>query len=76
MEIKTIPCIILVRPVVKEMVIINKESPSRSIDFKSIPRVILKSPMTEAMATAGILSPILASADPKARLRLVCNRLL
>ena len=66
----------MVRPVASEIVIINKDNPNKSIDFKSIPSVILKSPITEATATAGMLRPILANADPKARLRLVCNRLL
>lgn len=72
----TKPCIILVRPVAKEIVIINKGNPNRSVDFISIPSVILKSAITEAVATAGMLRPILANADPKAKLRLVCSLLL
>jgi len=69
MAIRTNPCIILVRSVARETVIINKDNPKSSIDLLLIPNIILISAITKAMK--GILRPMLARAEPKAKLRLV-----
>lgn len=71
MAISTNPCIILVRPVASEIVIINKDNPKSSIDLILIPNIILISAITETKAMKGILRPMLARAEPKAKLRLV-----
>lgn len=51
MAISTSPCIILVRPVARETVIINKDNPKSSIDLILIPNIILISAITETKAT-------------------------
>ena len=58
---------ILVLPVASETVIIKRDSPKSIVDLISIPNVILIPVITDIMAIAGILSPILAKAEPKAR---------
>lgn len=57
----------LVFPVARETVMIKRERPSNTVDLISIPKVILISLMTEIIAMAGMLSPILARAEPNAR---------
>jgi hypothetical protein len=64
----TNPCIIFVLPVASDTVIIKRESPRSTVDFMSIPKVMRNPVKTDINAMVGILSPILASADPKARL--------
>lgn len=68
---KTIPCNILVRPVARESIMVNCARTNSTIAFISMPNVIFIPVMIDTAATAGIVSPMLASADPKARLRLV-----
>ncbi|CAA7197641.1 hypothetical protein CHRY9293_03714 [Chryseobacterium potabilaquae] len=58
---------ILVLPVASETVIIKSDSPKSIVDLISIPNVILIPVITDIMATAGMLSPILAKAEAKAR---------
>lgn len=65
----------VVRPVPKENEATSNDSKSNTVDFASIPRVRFHPLMSETSATAGIVKPILASAEPNARLRLVCKRL-
>ncbi|OQC07353.1 MAG: hypothetical protein BWX79_01901 [Alphaproteobacteria bacterium ADurb.Bin100] len=45
------------------------------MDFGSMPSVSVQPVASATMATAGIVSPMLASAEPMARFRLVCRRL-
>ena len=46
-----------------------------TVDLMSRPSVSVQPVASETMATAGIVSPMLASAEPSARFRLVCSRL-
>ena len=70
---KTTPCRIVVRPVPNDNILVNSDKISNSVDFVSIPSVTENPVITDTIATAGIVRPMLASAEPRARLRLVCN---
>ena len=52
----------------------NKDKINNTVDFKSIPKVKSKSNKIQTAATAGIVKPILANADPKAKFKLDCKR--
>lgn len=75
MTSNTTPCSTFVLPVPKEIMIVNNANNSNTIDLASIPRVMVNPVKIETIATAGMVSPILARAEPSARLRLVCKRL-
>ena len=53
----------------------NRVSSSRTVDLPSIPSVSVQPLAIDTRATAGIVRPIVASAEPRARFRLVCSRL-
>lgn len=74
MPISTNPCIIFVFPVASEIVMINSDNPRRTVDLMSIPNVIRIPLITDMIAMAGMLSPMLASAEPNARFSEVCIR--
>ena len=59
----------LVFPVAKEIVIINNDNPSKIVDLVSIPKLILIPVTTDVIAITGMLSPILAKAEPKAKFK-------
>ena len=63
----------LVRPVPNDNMIVKSDRISSTMDLVSIPSVTGKPEKTDTIATAGIVKPILASAEPSARLRLVCS---
>jgi hypothetical protein len=71
----TVPCITVVRPVPSDSVATMMDSSSSTVDLTSIPSDKVQPVASETMATAGMVRPMLASADPSARLRLVCKRL-
>lgn len=73
MTSNTTPWRIVVRPVPNDNMLVNKAKINNSVDFVSIPSVTENPVKTDTIATAGMVSPILASAEPRARLRLVCN---
>ncbi len=67
------PCSILVLPVLSDNTSTNKHNKNNTVDFISMPMVKDKSAYSEIMATAGMVSPILASAEPRERLKLFCS---
>ena len=71
----TTPCSTVVRPVPKDSVATSSDSISKIDALASSPSVSVQPVLMETMATAGMVRPMLASAEPRARLRLVCRRL-
>ena len=71
----TAPCIMLVRPWAKVMLPIMKVSTNMTKSLVSKPSVSGKPNHTAVSATAGMVKPILAKAEPSARFKLVCKRL-
>ena len=71
----TTPCSIVVRPVPNVTTPAISVSASNTVSLGSSPSVSGTSSRMETTATAGIVSPMLASAEPSARFRLVCSRL-
>src|SRR5450830_652855 len=65
----------VVLPVPRDSVVMMSESNNNTVDFASIPKLNCQPVINEIIATAGIVSPILANAEPSARLILVCRRL-
>ena len=63
----------VVRPLFSESITVKTERPRRTMDFLSKPKISGKSIIVEMIATVGMLSPILANAEPSARLMLVWN---
>ncbi|MNR22415.1 hypothetical protein D3C85_1393640 [compost metagenome] len=63
----------LVRPEPKETIMVNWANKSNTIDFVSIPKLMVRPDTSETIETAGMVRPIVASADPKAKFKLVCN---
>ncbi len=70
----TAPCIMFVRPVAIVIVPMRKVSTSITRSLPPSPSWSLRPSTTDATATVGIVSPMLASAEPNARLKLVCSR--
>lgn len=68
---KTIPYNIFVFPVTNESITVKMESSNSNVDLASIPSMITDLSYKEKTATAGIVSPVLAKAEPSARLILV-----
>ena len=68
------PNIMCVRPVESVTMLTMKVSTSITRSLPLRPRTSGRSNAIEATATTGIVSPILASADPSARFMLVCSR--
>jgi hypothetical protein len=58
-------------PLFSESITVKIERTSRTIDFMLKPRIRGKSIIVQTTTTVGILSPILANAEPRARLMLV-----
>ncbi len=54
---------------------INNDKINNTVDFTSIPRVRSKLKKIDTNATAGIVNPILANAEPNAKFKLDCKRL-
>ena len=71
MTSNTTPCRIVVLPVPNDSMIVNRARSNKSIDFVSIPSVTEKPANTDTIATAGMVSPMLANAEPSARFKLV-----
>ena len=63
------------RELTKACALTSNVSISSTIDLLSSPSVIGIAIAIDRAATAGIVSPMVASAEPKARFKLVCNRL-
>ena len=63
----------MVRPVPSDSVATNRVSSSSTVDLPSIPSISVQPLAIDTMATAGIVRPIVASAEPSARFRLVCS---
>ena len=61
----------MVRPVLRERLDTNSDRRSSTLDLISNPRVSVQPVVSDTIATAGIVSPMLASAEPSARFRLV-----
>ncbi len=70
----TVPCITVVRPVPSDKDVTSNDNNNNTVDFASIPKVRLHPVIKDTNATAGMVKPMLANAEPSARLRLVCNR--
>ena len=64
------PCSTDVRPVPSVSVPTNRVSTSKVMLAGEMPSTRLRSTISETMATAGIVSPMLAIAEPSARLML------
>ncbi len=64
----------VVRPVPQDSMMVNKDKTNSTFDFVSMPMVTGMPVIIDTIATAGMARPMLASAEPKARLRLVCKR--
>ena len=71
----TDPCRTVVRPVPSESAQIKRDNMSSTVDFRSSPKVSVHPLIRATAATAGIVKPILASAEPNAKFKLVCKRL-
>ena len=67
----TIAYKLLVCPLFRESITVKIDRASRIMDFIVKPRINGKSMMVQTITTVGILSPILANAEPSARLMLV-----
>lgn len=65
------PCNTFVRPVANEIAFTNKANINNTVDFISIPSVIVQPVTKEKIAIAAIVKPMVANAEPKAKLRLV-----
>ena len=61
----------VVLPVPKDSATVKSERMSRRVDFVSMPSVIVKPVKMETKATTGMVRPILANAEPKARFKLI-----
>ena len=57
------PCSTVVRPVPSEIAVTNRDSSSRTVDLMSMPSVSVTPVASDTMATAGMVSPMLASAE-------------
>ena len=60
------PCNTFVRPVSNEIAFTNKANINNTVDFISIPSVSVQPVIKEKIATAGIVKPMVANAEPKA----------
>ena len=67
---KVIPCNTVVRPMLRDRIIMSKVSKNNMVGTASIPRVIWLPVTMETMDTIGIVRPILAKAEPRERFRL------
>jgi hypothetical protein len=70
----TAPCITVVLPVRNAIDVMKSDKNSNTVDLTSMPSVSGICVYMEITATAGMVSPIVANADPIARLRLVWSR--
>ena len=52
------------------------DNKSKTVAFMSIPKVMVIPVTNATIATAGMVKPIQASAEPKAKFKLVCKRFL
>lgn len=68
--INTIPCSMVVLPVLSERTIINKLNKNKIVDSELIPSVSGRPIKIDRMETVGMVKPILANADPRERLKL------
>jgi hypothetical protein len=73
MTSNTTPCRIVVLPVLRERMITNKDNRKSTVDPAPIPRDRGRLVYNETKETVGMVSPILARAEPRERLRLRCN---
>lgn len=69
----TTPCNILVLPVAKDNIMVKRDSSKSTVAFMSMPKVMVIPVKIATMATAGMVKPILAKAEPKAKFKLVCS---
>jgi len=69
------PCRTMVLPVRSAMAVTNKDRINSTVDLASMPSTNSVCMYNESALTAGMVNPMLASADPSARFRLVCKRL-
>jgi hypothetical protein len=67
------PCRSLVRPVRNHSNIIKRDNRNNTVDFIPMPSVSGSPLDNETKATAGIVSPMLASAEPSDKFKLDCN---
>ena len=68
--INTIPCSMVVLPVLSERIIINKLNKNKIVDSELIPSVSGRPIKIDRMETVGMVKPILANSDPRERLKL------
>ena len=65
----------MVLPVRSAIAVMNRDNINSTVDFVSMPSTNSVCMYSDSTLTAGMVNPMLASAEPSARLRLVCRRL-
>ena len=73
MTSSTTPCRIVVLPVLRERMITNNDKRKSTVDPDPMPNDNGRSVYKETNDTVGMVSPMLASAEPRERLRLRCS---
>ena len=71
MTSKITPCRTFVRPVANDNEETNNASNNKIVDFISMPKINVQPMINDKTATAGIVKPMLAIAEPKAKFKLV-----
>ena len=67
------PCRIVVLPVLNERMITNNDKRKSTVDPELMPRDKGKCVYNDTNETVGMVSPIVASAEPNERFRLLCS---
>ena len=70
---RTAPCRIVVLPVLSDNIITNNEVRNKTVDPELIPKERGRPVYNETIETAGMVKPMLASADPRDRFKLFCS---
>ena len=68
---KITPCNTLVRPVANDEDETKRANNTKMADFMSMPKIKVQPIINDKLATTGIVKPMLAMAEPSAKLRLV-----
>ena len=69
------PCNTVVLPILRDSIIISRDKKKSILGTASIPSVIWLPVANATIDTMGMVSPILAKADPRERFRLFCSSL-